>query len=357
MGNRLRITAVIGALLVASCDKPQPPAPEVRPVRAVVVQPRDVGDPATLTGQIKAQNETNLAFRIDGRMIERRVDVGARLAAGQVVAKLDPQNERNAQRSAEAALLAAQGQLQQARGAFDRQEKLLASGFTTRAQFDQAQQVLQTAQAQVTSTEAQLQTARDRVGYTELASETAGAVTAVGAEAGEVVRAGQMVVQIAPQGRRDAVFDVPAALIRVAPKDPPVEIALTDDPTVKTTGRVREVAPQADPATRTFQVKVELSDPPEAMRLGATVTGRIVLTAIPAIEIPASALTRSEGQPAVWLVDRDKATVSLRAIEVLRYEPASVLVSQGLAAGEVVVTAGVQTLRPGQKVRLLETAP
>ncbi len=349
--------ATVLALVVLACDKPPPPAAEVRPVRSVVVQPRTIGEPITLTGQVRAQNETSLAFRIDGRLIERRVDVGARVTAGQVVAKIDAQNEQNSLRSAEASVLAAEGQLQQARGAFDRQQKLLGNGFTTRAQFDQAQQALQTAQAQVTSTQAQLRTARDRVGYTELAAETAGSVTATGAEAGEVVRAGQMIVQIAPEGKRDAVFDVPSQLIRTAPKDPSIEVALTDDPTIKTMGQVREVAPEADPTTRTFQVKIELTAPPPGMRLGATVLGRIVLTAAATIEIPASALTRSEGRPAVWLVDRASGTVSLRSIEVLRYEPATVLVSDGLAAGETVVTAGVQTLRPGQKVRLLEGAP
>ena len=132
-----------------------------------------------------------------------------------------------------------------------------------------------------------------------------GAVTAVGAEPGEVVHAGQMVVQVARQGGRDAVFDVPEQLMRTGPRDPVVEIALTNDPQVKATGRVREVSPQADPATRTFQVKVGIADPPEAMRLGATVTGRITLSAPSGVEIPASALTEDRRRPG--RVDRRSA--------------------------------------------------
>jgi RND family efflux transporter MFP subunit len=132
-----------------------------------------------------------------------------------------------------------------------------------------------------------------------------------------------------------------------------VEIVLTDDPQVRATGRVREVAPQADPATRTFQVKVGIIDPPEAMRLGSTVTGSIMLSAPPGVEVPASVLTEANGRPAVWVVDPQSQTVSLRNVDVLRYDPATVIVSQGLETGEIVVTAGVQTLRPGQKVRLL----
>jgi RND family efflux transporter MFP subunit len=125
---------------------------------------------------------------------------------------------------------------------------------------------------------------------------------------------------------------------------------------VTAAGRVREVAPQADAATRTFQVKVGITDPPEAMRLGSTVTGSIKLSAPSGVEIAASALTEANGRPAVWVVDPQSQTVSLRNVDVARYDPASVVVSQGLEPGEVVVTAGVQVLRPGQKVRRLGAA-
>ncbi len=133
-----------------------------------------------------------------------------------------------------------------------------------------------------------------------------------------------------------------------------VEIALTNDPETKATGRIREVAPQADPATRTFEVKVGLIDPPEAMRLMSTVTGRIRLAAPQGVEVPASALTQADGRPAVWLVDPQKLTVSRRNVNVLRYDAASAVISQGLERGDVVVTAGAQVLRPGQNVRFLE---
>ena len=169
--------------------------------------------------------------------------------------------------------------LTQARLTFSRQQELLKDGWTTRANFDEAQQKLLTAQAQVDSAQAQVRIAREQQSYTVLSADAPGAVTAVGAEPGEVVHAGQMVVQLAREGGRDAVFDVPEQLIRNGPRDPVVEIALSNDPQVKATGRVREIAPQADSATRTFQVKVGITDPPEAMRLGATVIGRIRLSA------------------------------------------------------------------------------
>ena len=264
------------------------------------------------------------------------------------------QNQQNELRSAQAELSSAQAALKQAQLTFNRQQDLLKGGWTPRARFDEAEQGLRTAEAQVDAARAQVRIAQDRLGYTVLSADAPGAVTAVGAEPGEVVRAGQMIVQLAREGGRDAVFDVPEQLVRTGPRDPVVKIALTDDPQVTATGRVREVAPQADAATRTFQVKVGITNPPEAMRLGSTVTGRITLSAPPGVELPASALTGSNGHPAVWVVDPQSQTVSLRTVDVLRYDPGSIVISQGLKTGEIVVTAGVQVLRPGQKVRLLE---
>ena len=314
-------------------------APEVRPVRTMTASKGEAGETVVLTGHIQAEDEPALAFRIGGRMIERPVNVGDRVEAGQVLAKLDPESELNALRSAEAALVAAQGQLTYARGDFERQRQLLANGHTPRARFDQSQKALQNAQSQVDNTEAQLQIARDRVSWTTLTADAAGTVTARGAEPGEVVQAGQMIVRLARQSGRDAVFDVPAQLLRSAPGDAQITVRLADDPSVMATGRVREVAPQADPVTRTFAVKVGLSDPPEAMRLGATVTGSVKLESEPVIALPASALTELNRQPAVWIVDPKGLTVSLRNVELLRHDPGTVVIAQGLDTGDIVVTS------------------
>jgi RND family efflux transporter MFP subunit len=276
---------------------------------------------------------------------------------GQVLARLDAQNERNALRAAEANLAAARGQVTQARNHYERQQHLLDRGFTTRAAYDIAVQSLQTAESQVQAAQAQLRFAQDQVAFTELKADAEGLVIAVGAEPGEVVQVAQMIVQLAREGGRDAVFDVPAQIIRDAPADPQVTIFLSADPSVHAEGRVREVSPQADPVTRTFEVKVGIIDPPEEMRLGATVTARIELEANVAIEIPATALTRQGDQPAVWVVNPEDFTVSLRLIEVSEFGPARVGIFSGIEPGEIVVVAGVQALHPGQKVRLLEEAP
>jgi RND family efflux transporter MFP subunit len=342
------------AMVLTACQKEaETAAPEARPVRTTTVAKREGGVPLTFSGRIEAEDEVVLAFRISGRLLEANPKVGDRLVAGQTVARLESQNEMNALRQAQAGLAAAQGQLTQARNHFDRQQTLLEQGWTTRANFDVATQAQQTALSQVDAAEAQLKTAHDLVGFTELKADAPGVVTATGPSGGEVVQAGQMIVRLARKDGRDAVFGVPAQLIRSAPTDPQITVSLTDDPTVTASGRVREVAAQANPVTRTFEIKVGLTDPPAAMRLGATVIGRMQTDAVPIIEIPASALTRINQQPAVWIVDPDKRTVSMRNVDVLRFDQAKVVVSHGLDTGEIVVTAGVQALHPGQKIRLL----
>jgi membrane fusion protein, multidrug efflux system len=348
---------VVSQVLCSCSPQTETAAPQPRPVRTVTIEQREAGATITLTGRIEAEDEVALAFRISGRVLENDRKLGDRIEAGQVVARLESQNERNALRAAQANLVASQGQLTQARNHFERQDTLLKQGWTTRANHDQAKQALQTAESQVDAAEAQMKTAYDLVSFTELKADAPGVVTSVGPAAGEVVQAGQMMVRIARRNGRDAVFDVPAQVIRTAPSDPIITVSLTDDPKEIASGRVREIAPQADPVTRTFAVKVGLKDPPPAMRLGATVTGRMEGDSVPVIDIPATALTKFNSQPAVWIVDPSNKTVSIRNVDVLRYDPARVAVSGGLTTGEVIVTAGVQALHPGQKIRLLGSEP
>jgi membrane fusion protein, multidrug efflux system len=352
----LLLAASALALLISGCKQEkaeeQPPP---RPVRTTVVQKGGVGETIVLTGQILAEKEVALAFRIGGRMIERSVDAGDRVKPDQIVAKLDPQNELNSLRSARAALSAAQGRLEQDSNHFDRQETLLRQGWTTRANFDQAQQALRSAQAAVDDAKAQVEIAEDRVSYTQLKAGVNGTITRRAAEAGEVVQAGQTIFTVARESGWDAVFDVPAQVLRTAPPDADIILALTDDPSVTAKGRVRQVDPQADPVTRTFKTRVALNDPPAAMRLGATVTGRMEIDHGHGVSIPASALTAADKSPAVWVVDPTNFAVSLKPVEVLRFDPGTIVISSGLDGGEIVVTAGVQALHPGQKVRLLGT--
>jgi RND family efflux transporter MFP subunit len=348
--------SVVLLTLLAACQRQvEPPAPEIRPVRALTIDKRATSGTVALTGTVQAQTEINQSFRIDGRLVERTVDIGDSVKTGQLIARLDPQNEESALQSVRAQLAGANAQLVEARSNFARMSELVVEDAVSRAQYDQAKALLQSAEAQVQSVQGQLNLAQNRLSYTRLFSDVAGVVTARGPQPGEVVSAGRMIIQVAREGARDAVFDVPGQVKDSVPKNPDFSVVLSDDPKVTAAGRVREVSPRADPVTGTFAVRVRLIDPPPAMRLGSTVTGRIQLDAVTGITIPAAALVRADGKTAVWVFDAKTGTVSLRNIAVRASDAALVQVASGLSPGDIVVTAGVQALRPGQKVRLLET--
>jgi len=349
----IAIFAVLPLLAACKQEAEAPPA-SPRQVRTTVIIERDGATSVNLTGRIEAEDEVPLSFRIGGRLLENNGKLGERMQRGDLVARLESQNEENQLRAATATLAAAEAQYNQARGHYDRQRTLFRQGWATRATYETAEKGLKTAAAQVDAAEAQLSAAEDLLGFTELRADQDGVYTTVGPGAGEVVQPGQMIVRVARQDGRDAVFDVPSQVIRSAPSNPDIMVSLADDPGVKVRGHVREVSPQADPVTRTFKVKVTLEDPPEAMRLGATVNGTMTTTEDAMIEVPASALTRSEQQPAVWVVDPANLTVALRPVEVKRFGEYLVAIAEGLKAGDVVVTAGVQALHPGQQIRLLE---
>ena len=370
------VSLLAAVWLLAGCQRTvEAPAPEIRPVRTITVAPRAPDNSVALTGTVQAQNEINLSFRIDGRLIERLVEIGDNVRPGQLIARLDPQNEESSLQSVRAQLAGANAQLVEARSNYERMRDLVAEDAVSRAQYEQAKALLQSAEAQVRALDGQVALAQNRLGYTRLVADLAGVATARGPEPGEVGGAGRMIAQVAREGARDAVFDVPAQIKDSAPLDPTIvvspgkagaaaggssrdlSVALAMDPKVTAIGRVREVSPRADPVTGTFAVRVRLIDPPPAMRLGSTVTGRMKLDGVPAIQVPATALVRADGKTAVWVVDKASGTVSMRNIQLGNADANSVRVTSGLQPGDVVVTAGVQALRPGQKVRLLEVRP
>jgi RND family efflux transporter MFP subunit len=354
-GLRLTLAAGLCVVLVA-CQSEEEPKEEAqaRPVRSITVAERMAGNTVSLAGIIESQVQVDLAFRIGGRMTERLVGVGDQVEAGQVVARLDPADEENGLRAAEASLAAAEGQLAEARTNFDRQRQLYDRAIASRAAFDRAETTLTNAVAQTDAARAQYLIAKRRLNDTELHADAPGRITAIGAEPGEVVQPGRMVVQIARDGGLDAVFDVPAAVLEASPSDPEVTVTLSQTPSVSAQGRIREVAPRADLVTGTFRVRVGLIAPPAELRLGSTVTGTALFGEGNVIEVPATALTRSDKGPAVWVVDPANQTVAMRDIVVDSFLPASVVVAEGLAPGDVVVTAGVQALRPGQPVRVAQ---
>jgi RND family efflux transporter MFP subunit len=360
----LPVVLLTMALTLTGCDEKTvveaDESPVIRPVRTITVQPVVFRLSGSVTGTIEARAEADLGFRIAGKLIERKVDVGATVRAGDVLARLDDQDQRNALRTAEADLAAANAEQVQARNEEARKRELLAKGVDTQALYDAALLSMRTADAKVVAAQAALQSARDRVGYTELAADRDGVVTAVGPDAGQVVEVGEMVVRVAQPEEREAVFDIAEAGVRSAPKDPVIEVALAGAPDIKTLGHIREVSPQADPVTRTHTVRIALENPPDAIRLGATVTGRLKQPPAPVVELPGTAIAQEAEQSFVWVVDPKDQTVRRRAVKIRPgHEGGPLVVTDGLAQGDIVVIAGVHSLAEGQRVRLgkqIETA-
>lgn len=345
---------LLAALALAGCEQPVPPPASATPVRAVAVQVSTMDHTAALTGAVQARHESNLGFRVGGKVTERLVEVGQTVSAGDLLARLDNQDQQNAVQSAQSDVAAAQAFVEQSRTQEERQRSLLAQGFTTRVQYDNAQKRYAQAQAELNSAQANLASANDTLSYTELRADRDGVITAKAAEPGQVVAAGQMVLRLADPGEREAVFQVPGASIQLEGQSaslPKVDVRLVSDPTIRTEGTIREVSPGVDPVTRTYTVKVSLPDAPKAFLLGAAVSGRAKLPARPVIDLPSSALFQTDkGQPAVWVVARPADTVSLRPVSVLQYDTGTVTLESGLTDGEMVVIGGIQKLRPGQAV-------
>ena len=351
----IAILAIAALPLLTSCNRAtEPPAPEIRPVRVVTIAKGAAGDTIALTGTVQAQTEITKSFRIDGRLLDRSANIGDTVRPGQLIARLDAQNEESSLQSARAQLAAARARFSEAQSMYGRMRELVAERAVSRAQFEQSESAQKTAAAQVESAQSAVTIAENRLSYTNLVADVGGVVTGVGAEPGEVVGAGRMIVQLARDGGRDAVFDVPARVKDSAGMGAEMTMTLVSEPKITATGNVREISPRADPVTGTFRVRVRLNNPPATMRLGSTVTGRIKLAATTSIEIPPSAVVRSDGKAAVWVFDPKAGTVAARAIQIRSSDPNRVDVASGLEPGDVVVVAGVQALRPGQKVRPLE---
>src|SRR5215469_13673111 len=349
------VVLVLISLLTACQKEEKAAATVVRPVRTVTVAMQKGGEKVSLTGEIQPRYQADLGFRVSGKILDRPVDVGTEVKKDDLLARLDPQQYRQDFEVAKAEVTKADAEVTRSQAQEYRQRELLKNGHTTQVAYDQALKTFKSAQAEADAARARQVQASENLGYTDLRADNDGVISAIGADPGQVVSAGQMVVRLAQPGEREAVFNLAEAAFKNPPKDPIVEVKLVSNPDMKTEGKVRYVSPQADPTTRTFTVRVSLPEAPARMRLGANVVGSVTVNQGRNITIPGSALFQKDGQPAVWLVTKD-GTVQLKPITVERYQGDAVVVGSGLAQGDVVVTGGVQKLLPGQKVRLMQAS-
>jgi membrane fusion protein, multidrug efflux system len=342
--------ALLAAPLGACSDHSAAPGERAAVVHTELVQPRDGQAAVILTGEVQARFRADLSFRVSGRVLERLVDVGAHVNAGELLAKLDPAEQQADCDAATAAVAAAEAQLRVAQATFDRQSYLLSSGFTTRTAYDQAQEQLRTAQSTLESANAELGRTREALGDTELHARAAGVITARSLEVGQVVQAAQSVFTLAQDGERDAVFDVPESMFLGDMEGGRVSLALVSGPDVAATGYVREISPAVDPKSSTVRVKVAIQNPSPAMTLGSAIAGTAGTKSATEITLPWTALTAVGSKPAVWIVDPQTKTASLKPVTVGAYEAGAVLIKEGLEAGDRIVIDGGKLLSSGQPV-------
>lgn len=344
------VAALLATSLSACDDRSTTPVEHAAFVHTEIVQPRDGQASLTLTGEVEARFRADLSFRVSGRLLERLVDVGAHVNAGDVLARLDPAEQQADLEAATAGVAAAESQLRVAQATFDRQSSLMSTGFTTRAAYDQAQQELQSAESKLESAKAQLGTAREALDDTELHARAAGVITARSLEVGQVVQAAQAVFTLAQDGERDAVFDVPESMFFGDVEGGRVSLTLVSAPDVTAIGYLREVSPAVDPKSSTVRVKVAIQNLPATMTLGSAIAGTARTKPATEITLPWTALTATGSKPAVWIVDPRTKTASLKPVTIGAYEAGAVLIKAGLEPGARVVVDGGKLLSSGQPV-------
>ncbi|MFJ4195684.1 efflux RND transporter periplasmic adaptor subunit [Pseudomonas sp. NPDC089534] len=345
--------ALSAVALLSACGEKKASEEYLPRVLVLDVKSADYAAAVTLTGDVQARVQTQLSFRVGGKIIQRLVEVGDRVSAKQVLARLDPKDLQTNVDSAQAQVLAEQARVKQSAAAFVRQQKLLPKGYTSQSEYDSAQAALRSSQSALSAAQAQLANAKDQLSYTALVADAPGVITERQAEVGQVVQATMPIFSLARDGDRDAVFNVYESLLAERPSDRSIVVSLLDDPAVKTTGTVREITPSVSAQSGTVQVKIALDGLPPGMQLGSVVSATAKGTGKSAVELPWSALTKNVSEPAVWLVD-DKGEAQLHTVTVGRYLTGKVVVSEGLKGGEKVIIAGGQLLHPGMKVEIAD---
>lgn len=334
-----RSALLLAASLLAACGDKAPPPDAIdqgpRIVRAIKLGAGEAAAEQRYSGEVRARHETQLAFRVGGKLVERRVDAGVRVKAGQALARLDPADQQLAVAQAEANRALAAAELQRTR-------ELRQKNFISQAALDAKETAAQVA-------ESQLRLARNQAGYTTLAADAAGVIAAVLAEPGQVVAAGQPVFRLARDGEREVAIALPESRIAGLRAGAAATVELWTGQ--QFAGRLRELAPAADAATRTFAARVALADAPADLPLGLTASVRFAQPAAGALVVPLAALLQKGGQASVWVIGADNR-LAQRPVDIASYGDAGALVRSGLQPGETIVAAGAFKLVEGETVRI-----
>ena len=342
-------------LLVAVCtgcgEKPQA-VPEPRLVNVLRVAIGSTNSDVGYSGEVRPRYETNLGFRVAGKIVARNVEVGGVVKKGDNLARLDPEDQQLNARGAQSQLAAAKSEYEQSKAELARYTDLYQKEFISKAEYDRWQNTYNVAKARLEQAQAQLAVTKNQTGYTELAADHAGVVTAILIEVGQVVAAGQTVMKLARTDDREVIISIPENRLSELGGATQIDISLWADPSKNYKGKLREVSPSADPVTRTYAAKISVLNADPGMKLG--MTANVYLRGVQrtvAVMLPATALFQDNGHAAVWIVDKATSQAKLVPVEVGEYVEDRVAVLSGLNPGDMVVRAGVHKLFAGEKVR------
>ncbi|HEX8593802.1 MAG TPA: efflux RND transporter periplasmic adaptor subunit [Pseudomonas sp.] len=352
-----RLSPLLLLGLLSACAKQEPPPEPVRPVLFVEVKPQTEESLGRFAGTIAARYESTLGFRVGGRIARRNVDVGAEVEKGALLATLDPTDQQNAVRARQGDLARIEAQWINTQANARRQQELFDRGVGAQAQLDIALTDLKTTGSSLAQARAALSQAQDQLGYSELRSDHAAVVTRWQVEAGQVVTAGQEVVTLARPDIKEAVIDLPASLADPLPPRVEFKVASQLDPDINTVATVREIEPQAESSTRTRRARLTLADTPAAFRLGTAISVSLSSAITSRTELPINALQEVDDKTQIWIVDMQNQTVSPRAVNVVSRSGDAFVLTAGVKPGERVVSAGVNSLKPGQKVKVDKESP
>lgn len=324
----------------------------VRPARVTTIAFKAQSQSLMLAGTVVPRVESTLGFRVAGKVVAREVDAGTVVQPGQVIARIDPTDYRLAVDNARAALFSADADHARAKADLERYQALRGSSAFMAQTLDQRQSLASTAQARIDQAKSQLSTAENNLAYTELKADAAGIITAVQAEVGQVLSQGQGVVKLAHSEQLEILVGVPEHRLKAVREARDVTFELWSDAGHRHAARLRELSPSADPMTRTYPARFSVLEPPAFIGLGMTATLTLSRSEGAAVaEVPLAAIFQQGTQPAVWVVDRASGKVALRPVTIARWRDDTALIASGVSDGEIVATAGVHKLEPGQKVR------
>lgn len=350
---------LLGAMQVGGCQKAGSGKQEpVRLVRTVTVAAAPVTRQLDFSGQIKSRYETTLGFRVGGKLVGRAVDVGAHVKPGQVLATLDASDLELNLKAAQADLNSAEADRKLAALNFERFSGLRKKGLVSQADYDRQQTQLKAAEERAVAARARVDQARNQTHYATLIADADAVVTAIDVEVGQVVAAGQPVLHLDRSGDREVLISVPEQQLAAVRGARSIRVKLWSRPDHLYTGKLREIAPSADPVTRTYAVKIAVTDADAELQLGMTAEALIDLPVeSERFTLPLSVLYTKNAQPNVWLVEPGKLSVKLVPVTTGGLAENQVIITSGLHAGDIVVSAGANLLVPGQVVKLAETGP